>query len=314
MTTNSDLNWFVKTSRSLGGNINLVQGAGGNISVKSDNQMIVKSSGIRLSNISRTDGYIIVNHEKISGIYSKNTGEDIANKIIAASTISGSGKPSIETGFHSFLKKYVIHLHPVLLNVILCSTKSRKILSDIFNDTDFLWVPYAKVGHQVSSEIKKRINDQEIIFLENHGIIITSDKPDCCTVVNMVLQRVISYLEGSVKDFLPFVYQNLQNREIGVFTNTSALVARNSNKILKKFLFPDAAVFATSDKISVGENDICYNMNEENARNIDEILSAHAYLHETIEKFTEPKYLTEAEVLELLGMEFEKYRRKLAGL
>ena len=81
-----------------------------------------------------------------------------------------------------------------------------------------------------------------------------------------------------------------------------------------KFLFPDAAVFSVSEKIRPEGNGLCYSTDYESAVNIDEVLSVHAHIREMIKKFSSPKYLTESEIADILGMESEKYRRRLMGL
>ena len=101
------------------------------------------------------------------------------------SVIKGVGRPSMETGFHALIPhKYVIHSHPVYLNVLLCSNKGEDMTSSIFNY--FNWVSTTAPGKYLSLEIlrildqKQQLKDVEIFFLENHGLIISSNDPGLC--------------------------------------------------------------------------------------------------------------------------------------
>lgn len=297
----NDLAWLVEVSNALGKEIGLVQGTGGNISVK-NGRMMVKSSGMRLSEMTGNRGYISVEHRKITADYHRLSEVEAHEKIMGS--FSEDGKPSIETAFHAFLKKYVIHLHPVSANVILCGHNSRKILGEIFES--FLWIPYRKVGHRLALEISTMYEGQEMIFLENHGIIISSDSPDCIRTVHEIIGRINVFLSQR-EGFRTFNYVPLKLADGGFVGQYPS-----QEEWLRNFLFPDAAVFSLSDKVVLKDKRLFYNnLSFEAARNIDEVLSAHFYLHEMVDG---KRLLTEEEVAELMDMPLEKYRRKLLGV
>ena len=290
----NEIQWLISTSQALGRNSDLVQGTGGNISVKLDGKMIIKPSGVKLEDASR--GYTTVSLEKILGIYRNELSEDDALKAVFESVIEG-GKPSIETGFHSFLGKYVVHFHPASMNIILCSEGGENVISELFADTKYLWMPYIKVGHKLASKIRSAWNGEEIIFLENHGIIVQSNDRNRCTKnLEEARKRILNHLSSIIPGFSAFGY-----KYEGGF---------RSGKI-RGFLFPDAAVFSVSNKIKITGDGIQY---DEEMRNVDEVLAANMYIDEMIGKIGRHKYLTEEEITDLLGMEMEKYRRKLVGL
>ena len=115
-----DLTNLLFLSKYLTNRIDYLQGAGGNISEKIDDEvMVIKSSGVEIKEINQKDGYSLVRHKTISGEFSKlpleiskeqdeRTVSFINNQIINLPNYK-SLRPSIETGFHSILKKYVIH-------------------------------------------------------------------------------------------------------------------------------------------------------------------------------------------------------------
>lgn len=130
----------------------LVQGGGGNISVKlSNTHSVIKSSGYALSDVTRDKGFTIFNHAEVAPWLP-----------LTASVVSGP-PPSMETHFHVFLRKYVVHLHPTAMLPFLCRANAPEC------------VPYSKPGPDLASEIRERWRGESVIFLKNHGIIVTGD-------------------------------------------------------------------------------------------------------------------------------------------
>ena len=95
-----------------------VQGQGGNISVKSNNLLLIKSSGCILGNININEGFCIVNNDICNDLLNTN------NSNLLSSKLFGYKNPSMETFFHCFMKKYTIHIHFTLSNIFLCTANS----------------------------------------------------------------------------------------------------------------------------------------------------------------------------------------------
>ena len=132
MTRIPNLKNLLFLSSYLTNRIDYLQGAGGNISEKIDGDvMAIKSSGIEIKEMNQKYGYSLVNYKKISDEFSKlpleiskeqdeKTVSFINNQITNLPNYKSS-RPSIETGFHSILKKHVIHTHSVYSNIVTCS-------------------------------------------------------------------------------------------------------------------------------------------------------------------------------------------------
>lgn len=159
---------FIYLCRMFGGLNELVQYGGGNISIKNKNELIIKSSGFALADINKENGFVILDLEKIKQIdFTSDIEPNLKNFILK------NNNPSIETYFHIFLKKYVVHLHPTLINMELCKYKPN-----IKINNDFLLIEYIKPGYDLAKEIYKKYNNEQIIFLKNHGVIFTTDTLD----------------------------------------------------------------------------------------------------------------------------------------
>ncbi|ATZ80615.1 putative class II aldolase [Bodo saltans virus] len=150
------INDFVKLCHLYGGLDELVQAGGGNISIKyiehDTQKIIIKASGYNLSDVTFDKGYSILdcNCANLNIFYGE--------------------KPSIETYFHLFLNKYTVHLHPTLINIFMCSNSKLPVLA-----YNHITIDYYKPGLDLSNEIKKKYNNENIIFLKNHGVIFTHD-------------------------------------------------------------------------------------------------------------------------------------------
>ena len=130
---------LIKLSKPFATGIDWVQAAGGNTSVKNGNKMLIKASGFRLSEISAEKGAVTVDFHKIKSYFEEEMDDQIGNqnaKAFVTNCIIGDQTflPSMETGFHAVLKQYVIHTHPVFLNVLLCANNAEALISAQFDE------------------------------------------------------------------------------------------------------------------------------------------------------------------------------------
>jgi len=181
------LNKLKLISKYCGERFDLVQAGGGNTSVKINNLMFIKASGYNLSNIDENNGYVTIDNTILL--------EDIKNNLVKEVTeynFIGNKRGSIETFMHSILKKYTIHLHPIQINRILVSKEAKTIINEIYPNS--LVIDYFTPGIKVCNEIKEKYNNENVIFLINHGIIITCDKYDeIYNLLEEVLEKFESY-------------------------------------------------------------------------------------------------------------------------
>ena len=151
-----------------------IQAAGGNTSVKiSDTLMYIKSSGVRLAEVTENSGMSVVNYRIITELLQTGCSE---NDILQKALVSGA-RPSIETFLHSFTGTYTLHTHPVAANVLLSTKGGMDELQALFPQA--LLIGYHTPGLQLGIELynayKERSEPPEIIFLQNHGMIVSGD-------------------------------------------------------------------------------------------------------------------------------------------
>ena len=166
-------------SEYLGKNLNLIQGAGGNTSVKIDGVLWVKASGYWLSDANQKNIFVPVNHKGIIERLENRDNDPVTAEVIKTDGMEGL-RPSIETTLHAVMpQKYVAHTHSVntIVNTIAQSYISE--LEEKLGGLDWGIVQYAKPGLPLAEEVRKVANTgADVIVLANHGIVIASNDVD----------------------------------------------------------------------------------------------------------------------------------------
>ncbi|MCA1010081.1 class II aldolase/adducin family protein [Halobacillus halophilus] len=211
MSNTSDLQNFISMSLFAGERFDLIQAGGGNTSVKlSKSEMLVKASGHLLSEVSENHGYVRVDLVKVKDIMNnslvvnesdKRKREDLSSSLIMETITNAMerDRPSIETFLHSFLYKFTLHTHPIVVNQLACLKNGMDQLSELFPNA--IIVDYKTPGIDLAIELKKECRNfsrqngslPKIVFLQNHGLIISSD---CVNEVRKITNDVITKLEN----------------------------------------------------------------------------------------------------------------------
>jgi len=268
----AEFNKFVYLSETIGKDLNMCQNGGGNISVKVQDYMVIKSSGFNLKDVYKLGGYSVVR----PNIFALSSAE-IFDELVIGSVVSEKYKrPSMETGFHSLLDKYVIHVHPIYLTTLLCLENSKELMKQLYSEYDYEYIPYSHPGYSLFEAIKTCDLAKKIFFLENHGIIISSNDPqEAQTLLADITTRAKNCLEKVIEHY----------GEFDLKFNDDIIES-------PEYLFPDATVF----------------LNEESKK---EIRAAHNYIGLIGHEVGTIRYLTAEQVHFLKNLESEKYRKAL---
>jgi NAD(P)-dependent dehydrogenase (short-subunit alcohol dehydrogenase family)/rhamnose utilization protein RhaD (predicted bifunctional aldolase and dehydrogenase) len=211
---------LIQISRLFGQNKEAVIAGGGNTSYKNDTYIWIKASGTGLSDISEK-GLVQLYRAKLNLIASKTYSsdpqirEEQVKEDLYASCVSGSGalRPSVETSLHEILNySFVVHLHPTLVNAMLCGNDSKKITLRLFGD-QALYIPYIDPGYilfkyvetAVEAYRKEYQQDPKLVFLENHGIFLSADTTDeIRKMYDTVQSKIADHINEDVpRDNLP---------------------------------------------------------------------------------------------------------------
>ncbi len=261
---------LVKISKFAGERFDLVQAGGGNSSVKTpEGIMYIKSSGITLSEVNHNTGFVKLDNSLLLHFFDnlkENDDENKANTILQKAQLDSTAKPSIETFMHSFLSKYVLHTHPIGINIVMAENNWRDIAKKIFPEA--LLIPYRKPGFELAKEIYYQTKNKDIsdfvILLQNHGLIVSANNSEyvirktdeitfrCEKYLNIDLSRY--KLTNKISAFL-----NEFSKEQIAYLSEHPLI----NKFLKerKELFfyepfcPDVFVYNGIGALEINDND-----------------------------------------------------------
>lgn len=206
----NDIDALVEISKYAGERFDLVQAGGGNSSVKlDDGAMLIKASGFSLSDVEKNSGYSKVNTNDIASIVNntqlftlkdKREREAFTASLVKQATIDQINRPSIETLLHSLMMKYTLHTHPIVVNMLVIQKNWRELLQNVFSSDEIVLVGYQTPGIELAialhNEIKQYHAIPKIIFLQNHGLIITSNNVnEIKSLTEYVLEKIERYLK-----------------------------------------------------------------------------------------------------------------------
>lgn len=354
-----EINDFIEISKYAGERFDLVQAGGGNCSVKLDTgEMIIKASGFLLSEMTRDTGYSIVETNKIAEIVNlkelfnfddKRKREKIIEEFIKKYTISKRNRPSLETLLHSLLLKYTLHTHPFVVNIVVTRYYFKDLLNAIFRDDNIAIVDYKTPGfdlaHSLNKELKKFDRFPNIIFLQNHGLIITSNQKSEIKKLNeYVLEKIEKFLNLDISKFkltnrISHLFNTLQESEDityltqDEYLNNIILTKKNLLNIMP--FCPDVIVYcgmncckirSISDiesikaykekyhdmpKVVLYDDNLFFRaVNTKKARDIEEVFKFNVMVLEQNQQ-SDVNLLGFEEIAFLNNWEAEKYRRDL---
>jgi len=210
---------LIQISKAVGKDASLVQGGGGNTSVKTADgeHMYIKASGTAIKDIHERQGWrklradavrdILADPELVAMEDDEREGEVVRRlQRCCADDIGVGARPSVESHLHALLGRCVVHLHPVAVGAYVCAKNGKTELLRLFRGdaSPPLWVSYANPGYTLAAKVarlidryaRRRGGTPAILFLQNHGLLVTAE--DAQQVVRQV-RRVVRVCESGLK-------------------------------------------------------------------------------------------------------------------
>ena len=266
---------LIDISRKYGSDSRYVIAGGGNTSFKTTDRLWVKASGHALATIGE-DGFAVLDRSRLAPMGEKAYSPDPAEREaqvkedLAPACITKGRRPSVETSLHDCMDwKFVVHLHPTLVNGLMCSAQAGPKCAELFPEA--LYIEYTDPGYTLFKKVYDRIKaysgthgrQPQLIFLQNHGVFVGADS---CEEIEALYHGLMTRLEACVKplperdnelpsaatEFLPVVRQILSRggRGLKTLTLTSNALTdwalANPGKVALPFT-PDAIVYCKSD-------------------------------------------------------------------
>ena len=218
---------LIRISHAVGTDSSLVQGGGGNTSVKTADgkYMYVKASGTALKDMNEQQGWrrmrldavlSIIKDKSIANLQTDTREAEVVDRLLLAcdDDVTDIARPSVEAHLHAFLDKCVIHLHPSTAGAFVNARNGKIELENLFRKIENrklkienylppLWVPYTDPGFTLAKKIARLVDDYQrqfgkkpaILFLEKHGLLISAESADASLrLVRRVINRCNSKL------------------------------------------------------------------------------------------------------------------------
>ena len=328
---------LIAISKHIGRNLDLVQGAGGNTSLKKDGVLWVKASGCRLQDAEKRDIFVPVDYSRIIKELTTIDDDSFLPKIMQNDG-STALRPSIETSLHALMPhRYVVHVHSVnaIANAVL--ENGEKKLSQLLEGISWAWVPYVRPGVPLTRTVQKVMrSDLNVLVLANHGLVLGAESKEA---VFELLNKLESRLNRPRRE--PATFE--KDRLIELLENTDYKLSQYSlvhslafdpvalSIAGKNPLYPDHIVFLGTGPMSImSDVELSKYLEEKGNRRDHEVIIiknlgviTHLSLSESAEEMlhclanvllriqSEEKlrYLTEIEQAEISGWDAEKFRQ-----
>ena len=274
---------LIAVSRKYGADSRFVIAGGGNTSYKDATHLWVKASGHALATIDE-EGFAVMDRVRLDAMATKTYPADATEREarvkedLADANLTRGRRPSVETSLHNCMNfSYVVHLHPTLVNGLMCSVTAEKRCAELFPDA--LYVAYTDPGYTLFKKVydaigqwkAQRGSEPQVIFLQNHGIFVAADT---VAEIDAIYEDVMTKLEAlvaplpegetpvcdCVSEVLPAIRQILSRGGRGLKTlqvTKNALVDEflaNPKGVLTPFS-PDGIVYCKSEYIVIDSDD-----------------------------------------------------------
>ncbi len=342
---------FVKLSHIGGSRADYVQGGGGNTSVKLKNgQMAIKASGFCLKDIEKDNGYAVLDSTALCRFYREHNAEDFEDCEAAGAQCTKENiliveglptlRPSVEAGFHSILKTYVLHTHSVFANLAACTIGGREVVQEAFKYAPYTWgwVDYQDPGAKLAFAIRDELNRVEretgrvpaVIIMQNHGIIVHDDDAVSCLAIHADANVRLAAHYGLAENAFPRV--TIKELAGGVYKATTPYLKEHmenciytQDQLLYEPLYPDQMVFLVGtyfqnkEDIDEGQavsstktGELLLRMSRQKAQALTEVLTAVFFVIEHVQKngYT-VSTMSDAARNFISNWESEKYRSSL---
>ena len=270
-----ELENLVAVSRKYGADSRFVIAGGGNTSYKDEKHLWVKASGHALATIDE-NGFAVLDRSLLAPMGTRQYSADVNEREarvkddLALANLTRDRRPSVETSLHDCMDyAYVVHLHPTLVNALMCSNKAQECCRELFPDA--LYIEYTDPGYTLFRKVYDRLQEckkatgrqPQVIFLQNHGVFVGAGTTE---EIDAIYAGMMEKLEACVKplpegespvcdcvtELIPAIRQILSRGGRGLKTlkiTSNALVdwvLENADKVKRPFT-PDIIVYCKSE-------------------------------------------------------------------
>ncbi|MCH5146294.1 class II aldolase [Desulfovibrio sp. UIB00] len=234
---------FIDFCSTLGADSDMIQGAGGNISIKNGDDLHIKASGLWLKDAARKNTFVTVSRKEILHRHS------LRNENYSDLADAFGLRPSIETAMHALLPHtFVAHVHCVECLALSAHCDAKQIFESILATFQHAIIPPVRPGLPLALAVEDAIAHQSVnvFVLMNHGLIVCGDTLE---EVKQTLGAVRQSLALPMRPAMPAGTELVSLNDLGwdipqsVFIQTVAMDQETLKLVRQAPLYPDHVVF-----------------------------------------------------------------------
>lgn len=315
-------------SARLGADPMIVQGGGGNASLKVDDVLWVKASGLWLANAEREPMFVPLRLSAVRAAIAAGDPDPVQAHVLPQPADAPSLRPSIETTLHALLRHRVVaHVHSIHALTAAVQVDAEEIVRERLQGLAWAFLPYARPGLPLTEAVASLgARQPDVLVLGSHGLVVGA--PDCATAearIRDVEARLAVEARATAAPDLPGLSALAAARGLAVPTDARlhqlALDPFACERVVRGALFPDQVVFvgprlaylddATVDapcRLVPGRGVL---VSPDLTPGQEQLLLCLALLMVRLPERASLAWLPDDEVAALLGWEAERYRKAL---
>ena len=180
----------------------LVQGAGGNTSIKDNGFLWIKASGKWLAHAQRDDIFVpVLLGPLLARLADNDPGAEKTETLVVQEQNPSGLRPSIETTVHALLpQRIVVHVHCVNTIALAVRTDAEEQAASLLSGQNFAFIPYRRPGLPLARAIEERLRPgTDILVLGNHGLVVAAQT---VAQAEQLLKAAISLLRRPARPVL----------------------------------------------------------------------------------------------------------------
>ncbi len=315
-------------SAKVGSDPALVQGPGGNTSIKIGDTLWIKASGTWLRDARERDIFVPVALTPLRAAIEANapSAEKAQEHVIAALNPSGL-RPSIETTVHALLpRRIVVHVHCIETIAACVPLDAEARLAEPLRGFEWAFISYRRPGLPLARAILERLSPStDVLVLGSHGLAVAADT---VAEAEALLGAVCARLARAPRPTPSPDLAALERLAVGTGyrlpafaeTHATALDPVSLDHVRGGNLYPDHVIFLgprvglsdmSGDPVLVLCPDVGALIRADANPGAEALARCLADVTARIPAGTALRYLTDAENAELLNWDAEKYRQAL---
>jgi rhamnose utilization protein RhaD (predicted bifunctional aldolase and dehydrogenase) len=327
-------------SATLGHDVEQVQAAGGNTSLKVDGVLWVKASGLWLADALKRDIFVPVRLQPVLDAVAADAADPVAGAV-AQELNPGGLRPSIETTLHALLPHpVVIHTHSVRGIALAIRADAEAVLAGRLQGLVWTFVPYCQPGVPLTRRVAALQAERpaDVLVLGNHGIVVGGETVESAAALLEAVERRLDAPARHLGDGpAPALDATARRTGLRPAAHTRAhglaMDRRGIEIAAGGSLYPDHVIFlGPGIAVLAADGDVGESIEQalalgrklfvvpgegvllaaDTTRSADELALCQALVLERLPLSASVRYLTSENEAALLDWDAEKYRQSLA--